>query len=509
MMPDSDLVTPKRRKTFRRSEDLQLRKQIDRHIKLFHIGQIITSEMNFDILFDLIADQTKRIMDSERCSVFLENAKGAGLTAFVSTDLKRNEINIPNNRGVAGWVFKNKIPLIISDAYNDERFYPDIDKLTGFKTRNIICVPLVNRKEETIGTLQALNKNSGEFSDDDREILTYLANYVTVAIENARLYEELKTANRAKERVISHLSHELKTPLSLIASAFGIIERRVREPDGKAIGKAIRRGRRSATRLMELQEKVDDIIKLRQFEKKPRILSIIEDAVGILEELEESCAGQYEKALSVIRNRIESIFAFEDSRVEKIRLKELIDEIIGRKLPPGRRDYPEINARVENDPFLAGDKKVLRKVLAGLVKNAVENTPDEGLIEIRACACDAQITIDVCDHGIGITGENQKNIFGGFFHTLDTNYYTSKKPYDFNAGGAGLDLLRMKTFAERFGFSIGVESTRCKFIPTDTDICEGKISACPFVKEKSECLSSGGSTFSIKFASALSQTVPG
>ena len=54
-MPDSDLVPPKRRKTIRRSEDRQFRKQIDRHIKLFHIGQIITSEMNFDVLFDLIA----------------------------------------------------------------------------------------------------------------------------------------------------------------------------------------------------------------------------------------------------------------------------------------------------------------------------------------------------------------------------------------------------------------------------------------------------------------------
>ena len=501
-MPDSDCIPPKRRKTIRRSEDWQLRKQIDRHIKLFHIGQLITSEMNFDVLFDLIADQTKRIMDSERCSVFLEDGKGTGLTAFVSTDLKRNEINIPNNQGVAGWVFKNKIPLIVSDAYHDERFYPDIDKLTGFKTRNIVCVPLVNREKETIGTLQALNKTSGEFSDDDREVLTYLANYVTVAIENARLYEELKTADRAKERVISHLSHELKTPLSIIASAFGIIERKVREPDGQVIRKAVRRGQRSATRLIELQQKVDDIIKLRQFEEKPRMLSVIEDAVSVLKELEESNAGQYEKALSIIRNRIESIFAFEDSRVEKIRVIGLIDEIIDRELPSGRRDYLEINARVENDPFLTADRKVLRTVIAGLVKNAVENTPDEGLIEIKACSSDAQITIDVCDHGIGITDDNQKNIFGGFFHTLDTNFYTSKKPYDFNAGGAGLDLLRMKIFAERFGFSISVDSTRCKFIPMDTDICEGKISACPFVRERSECLSSGGSTFSIKFASA-------
>lgn len=162
-MPDSDPVPPARRKTIRRSEDWQLRKQIDRHIKLFHIGQTITSEMNFDVLFDLIAGQMKRIMKVERCSVFLVDSKGTGLTAFVSTDLKKNEINIPNDQGVAGWVFQNKRPLIVADAYRDERFYPDIDKLTGFKTRNIVCVPLINREKETIGTLQVLNKISGDF----------------------------------------------------------------------------------------------------------------------------------------------------------------------------------------------------------------------------------------------------------------------------------------------------------------------------------------------------------
>ena len=139
-------------------------------------------------------------------------------------------------------------------------------------------------------------------------------------------------------------------------------------------------------------------------------------------------------------------------------------------------------------------------MLTGLLKNAVENTPDEGLIEIAARSSGNGVSIDVCDHGIGITVDNQENIFGGFFHTLDTKYYSSKRPFEFNAGGAGLDLLRMKVFAERFGFSIGVDSTRCKFIPLDTDICEGKISACPFVRKRSECLSSGGSTFSIKFA---------
>ena len=206
---------PKRRASIRRQEDRLLRKQFDVYIKLFHIGQVITSEMNFGALFDVIADQTNKILDTQRCSVFLADADGTYLTTFASTDIRRNEIRIPSSQGVAGWVFCNQLPLIVEDAYSDSRFYPGIDRITGFKTTNILCVPLINRQKRCIGTLQVLNKNSGSFTNDDREIVTYLSSYVTIAIENAKLYDESATADRAKERAISHLSHELRTPLSI------------------------------------------------------------------------------------------------------------------------------------------------------------------------------------------------------------------------------------------------------------------------------------------------------
>ena len=89
------------------------------------------------------------------------------------------------------------------------------------------------------------------------------------------------------------------------------------------------------------------------------------------------------------------------------------------------------------------------------------------------------------------------------FHTQDTDLYSSKRHYEFNAGGSGSDLLRLKSFSERFGFSVDFGSTRCRFIPTDGDRCPGRISACHFITNKSECFSSGGSTFSIEFATNI------
>lgn len=107
--------------------------------------------------------------------------------------------------------------------------------------------------------------------------------------------------------------------------------------------------------------------------------------------------------------------------------------------------------------------------------------------------------LHVADDGIGITEENQAYIFDGLFHTKETELYASKKPYDFGAGGKGLDLLRMKVYAQRFDFDLSMKSKRCVYIPTDRDLCPGDISKCPHVKNAKECAASGGTTFTLAF----------
>jgi signal transduction histidine kinase len=498
-MPSSEAGPPKRRQTVRRKDERLLRNQISRYNQLFQIGQLITSEMDFDNLFKVIVEQTNQIMDSERSSVFLVDEKGFNLAAFVSTDLKKNEINLPRSSGVAGWVFSNKTPLIVPDAYSEPRFYPGIDEKTGFKTKNILCVPLINRDYKCIGTLQALNKKSGDFTTDDKEILMHLANYITVAIENSKLYALMKASDSAKQKVISHLSHELRTPLAIISSIFKLIERKAKESNDRELKNTIARGKRNVTRLMELHEKVDDIIRERPIEEKTRMLGVIDDVVGLAEELDDQTTGQYAEAIKWIKRRIESIFKVEETRIENIDLQSFLIEILARQLPANQRNYPEIITRIEKGLSVAMDKEVLRKTFIALLKNAVENTPEGGQIKISALSTKSNIYVDFQDCGVGITQEHRKNIFGGFLPAQSTEFYSSKKPYEFNAGGAGLDLLRLKMFAEQFGFTVDFESTRCKYIPLATDQCPGKISECPHIKDRSECLSSGGTIFTITF----------
>ncbi|MBW1775307.1 MAG: GAF domain-containing protein [Deltaproteobacteria bacterium] len=195
----------KTRAVMRRADDRVVRDRLHRHEQLFHVGQIITSEMNLDVLFEVIMDETNQIMRTQRSTVLLHDGEREELWSLVATGMKKNEIRISSDYGVAGWVFQNKTPLIINDAYKDPRFYAEVDKKTGFRTQNILCVPLINRTGKCIGALQTLNNKQGEFTDDDEKLLESLANYVAIALENSRLYEDVKNYSEELRNKLLHI----------------------------------------------------------------------------------------------------------------------------------------------------------------------------------------------------------------------------------------------------------------------------------------------------------------
>ena len=488
----------------RREIDRIIQDQIYRHKMLFDLGQMITSEMNLDKLFELIIEQINQFMRTERCSVFLYDDKKDQLWSLVSTELKRNEIRIPTSYGVAGWVFQNKTPLIINDPYQDSRFLPDVDKKTGFRTRNILCIPLINRNQECIGTLQILNKQEGDFSHQDLELLTSASHYIAISLENATLYEDLKVLDKAKERVINHLSHELKTPLSIITGVLSRIRSRLEDDALAKMDKTLDRGERNVKRLIDLQTKIDDILNQQSVEEKDRIMDLIESAYGITGEMLEEFDDRYSDILKEISDRLESLFALDHAQGEAdISVKELLDTICDEAESAMGDRQLNIIRHFDNDIRLFTNSEVLGKVCEGLLKNAIENTPDGGKIVIFSKKENDEREITFHDYGVGITPENQKMIFGGFFHTQDTMLYSSKRPYDFNAGGTGSDLLRTQVFSERYGFSVDFNSIRCGYIPTDKDLCPGRISACRFISNADGCFASGGSVFSIRFSADL------
>ena len=111
--------------------------------------------------------------------------------------------------GVAGWVFNNRMPAIINDAYADKRFYRGVDDMTGFRTNNLICTPLIAETAPCLGTLQSLNKKTGDFTTEDLELLGLTARLVSIAIKESGRYDEMITTNTACSDLRNRTSTEL------------------------------------------------------------------------------------------------------------------------------------------------------------------------------------------------------------------------------------------------------------------------------------------------------------
>jgi|SRR5271157_118983 len=491
----------------RRTEPLLSKERIDQQRRLLHVGQLITSEMNLDSLFPLIMEQSNRIMKTERSSVFLYDAKSHELWSLAATDIQRNEVRISTSYGIGGWVFQNQRPAMVNDCYSDPRFNPEVDKKTGFHTKNLLCVPLINRKRECIGTLQVLNKHEGDFNDKDLELLISMSHYVTIALENSMLYEELKSMNKAKERMIDHLSHEMKTPLALISATANRISKNLHQAPIDGIEMSLIVLQRNVERLLRLQKVTTDILKQKSAEEKAYIIKLVQDALNLLEYETEMHKGRKREILERIRRHLELIYGTGEGKKETIAIPAFLDSLCRRASQAmGPREI-RITQNVEKGLAVFMHRDVLEKVCSGILRNAIENTPDGGQVEVSARRDGKKVLTQFCDYGVGITPENQKLIFTGFFHTLDTNYYASKEPYQFNAGGTGADLLRAKVFSKRFGFRIDFESTRCTYIPGDTAVCPGNISTCHFVKGSAECAATGGTVFSLTLPVIATRTV--
>ena len=312
----------------------------------------------------------------------------------------------------------------------------------------------------------------------------------------ARDITESKRLEKTKERAINHLSHELGTPLSIIEWVLKRIPDELNKGNTNKIHEWLERVNRNIRRLRDLQTKISDILTERPVQEKERILNIIETTIAFLDELKDEPLQESAEAIrqKIIR-RLESLYKVEEIQKEVIALDTFIHQVCQEARLSMKDRQLELVEKVEKGTRVEMDPTVLKKVCEGFLKNAIENTPDEGRIEIVLKADDNLAKVYFRDFGIGITPENQKLIFSGFFHTQDTHRYASKKPYVFNAGGAGSDLLRARVLSERFGFSVDFSSTRCRHLPSDKDECPGSISLCPFIKGKEDCFVSGGSTF--------------
>jgi len=177
-------------------------------------------------LLVIMANTSAKLVDANRATIFVFDDKTNELFSQVATGLSHQEIRIPSHAGIAGDTFSNNKINHISDPYQDSRFNQDIDKKTGYITRNILCIPLYNSTGSPLGCLQILNKNNGDFTEQDISNLMGISYQIGIAIENNLLYEALTESNNeitSNNRKLAAILNGIADSIVLIDDDFRLI----------------------------------------------------------------------------------------------------------------------------------------------------------------------------------------------------------------------------------------------------------------------------------------------
>jgi signal transduction histidine kinase len=395
------------------SESFPLTK-IERLQRLLEISRLLSSTLELPRLLQLIVELATEVTASETASILLYDIdsgqlKFAFTPSFQGDSLK--QLNVPLDESAAGWSFSNRRPLIIQDAPEDPRVFRQIDQTIDFETRSLLIVPLMI-KDVPIGVVEAVNKlDQGNYNEDDQELLETLAAQAAIAIENARLMRELKTANvelqrlvRMKSDFIAITSHELRTPLGLILGHAAYLEETAPE---------------------DCREQVDAITTSAM-----RLKSIIEDLSSMTQdESDETSLRRTEFSMSDLAREVAE-------RFRKVAAEKQID--LRTKLP--EKGSLKIDA----------DREKLKVALSHIVRNAISFTDPKGRVGILGEGINGFVKISVKDSGIGIPKEDVQRVFDRFYQV--ESHLTRKH------GGMGLGLSIAKAMVELHNGQIWCES---------------------------------------------------
>ena len=168
-----------------------------------------TLELN-PLISKIIAIITK-LLDADRSSLFILDREKKELWSKVAQGAEMTEIRFPSNTGMAGYTATTGQTLNVKDAYKDPRFNPKLDKHTHYKTKTVLCAPVVNRQGQIIGVMQSINKKAGFFTNEDEELLKALSSQVAVALENSQLYENALDMKNYLESIHHSITDSIMT----------------------------------------------------------------------------------------------------------------------------------------------------------------------------------------------------------------------------------------------------------------------------------------------------------
>ena len=196
--------------------------------RLIEASKIINSTLDLDKLLGLILDSATKSVGADRGTLYLVDDIKKEIWSKVLQGSDMVEIRLPIGKGFSGYVAEKGETILIPDAYADPRFNPEIDKQSGYHTCNMLCMPMKNKDGKIIGVFQLLNKHQGAFDNDDVSFIDALSAHASVAIEKARMAQEMVANERlsAVGKMASVIIHDIKNPMGTLRVYAQVMKRK-------------------------------------------------------------------------------------------------------------------------------------------------------------------------------------------------------------------------------------------------------------------------------------------
>jgi len=378
------------------------------------ISQEFSSSLEFDKVMAKVMSRTKEILNCEASSVILYNEPTDSLIFYAASGAGEKvvrELSIPKDMGFAGWVFEHLEPVISDNPAEDKRFYQGIDKVTGIKTRSLICVPVI-RDNRKMGVIEGINKIKGVFSRRDLQLITSMAKLAGIVIDNSRVHKDLalkkrqlEELNMEMEEFVKIVSHDLQTPLASMKGYVDLIKMEMAE-------------------LLQLNTELKLYID-RIGENCSSSLDFIRRLQSYIK-LKDVKVSLHEFSPRGVLNEIELVFT------EEIKHKGAVIKI---------GYLPEV---------LKSDRYMFYQILKNLVHNGLKRTKGKRrpVIEVGAEERESEYCFYVNDNGKGIPDKEQKEIFR----------LSKGEKVLFNQSSFGIGLAFVKKALDMIGGRIWIDS---------------------------------------------------
>jgi K+-sensing histidine kinase KdpD len=365
--------------------------------RLIEASKIINSTLDLDKLLGLILDSAVKSIDADRGTLYLVDSIKKELWSKVLQGDNMVEIRLPIGKGLAGYVSETGETINIADTYADPRFNREIDKRTGYHTHNMLCMPMKNKDGKIIGVFQLLNKKQGSFDSEDISFIDAFSAHASVAIENARLAQEMVQNERlsAVGRMASVIIHDIKNPMGTLRVYAQVMKKKS--------------GNEEAAKLAdEMIHQVDRFVNMTQ--------EILDFTRGV------STSNFKELEFSDVMNGVLD-FIEKDLEKNKITLTK--------------------NVKFKGLVRLDQDKMV--RVFYNIASNARDAMSEGGSLTVATEAQEGNVRIDFMDTGSGMPEEVKNRIFEPFMS------YGKKH-------GTGLGMAIVKKVIDDHGGKIEIDS---------------------------------------------------